>query len=286
MSLRAEGVAISNISDCFVAELLAMTINKNMFAIEVNNISFDYGRKKILSDLTVQITEGEFFGIIGPNGAGKTTLLKIIAGLLRPVQGQVELFSKKLSQISINERAKILSYVPQENFFYFDFTVLDIVLLGRHPYLKPMERAKKHDIDKAIDALRFTDALEFKDRNIMELSSGERQRVVLARALASEPKILLLDEPTSYLDITHQVEIIKILKKLNQEGITIVFLSHDINLTSLVCNRLLLLSDGKMVACDIPEKIIKQDLIKDVYKITPHIISHPESKKPHIILPE
>jgi iron complex transport system ATP-binding protein len=256
-----------------------------MTAIEVDKIGFSYENKEVLRDFSVQISSGEFFGIIGPNGAGKTTLLKLIAGLLKPNQGGIKIFDKPLEQISLNERAKLIGFVPQENFFSFDFSVLDVVLFGRHPYLKELERPQKKDIEKALDALRFTDALELKDRNILEISSGERQRVVLARALASEPKILLLDEPTSYLDITHQIEIVKILKKLNQEGMTIIFLSHDINLTSLVCNRLLLLSDGKMVACDIPAKIINQDLIKDVYKISPHIIPHPESQRPQIILP-
>jgi len=257
-----------------------------MFAIEVNNLSFSYEQKEVLSNLSVTINAGEFFGIIGPNGAGKTTLLKLIAGLLKTNQGIIRIFGEPLNRIAVNRRAQIISYVPQENYFYFDFTVLDVVLFGRHPYLKEMERPKKNDIDKAIEALKFTDALELKDRNILELSSGERQRVVLARALASEPKILLLDEPTSYLDITHQVEIIRILKKLNQEGITIVLLSHDINLTSSVCNRLLLLSNGKIAGCDTPEKTINNEIIKQIYNITPHIVLHPDSKKPQIILPE
>jgi iron complex transport system ATP-binding protein len=256
-----------------------------MNAIELKDVGFSYNRQKVLSNISIQIEQGEFFGIIGPNGAGKTTILKIIAGLLKTQQGDVQLFGKKLDEIPIIERAKILSYVPQENYFYYDFTVLDVVLFGRHPYLKTMERPKKSDIYRAIDALTFTDTIDFKDRSILELSSGERQRVILARALTSEPKLLLLDEPTSYLDITHQVEIIKILKKLNQEGITIVFLSHDINLTSISCNRILLLSLGKMIACDTPEKIINKDLIKAVYKIEPQIITSPESSKPQIILP-
>ena len=256
-----------------------------MLAIEVNNISFSFETKLVLSDLSVQINSGEFFGIIGPNGAGKTTLLKLIGGLLKSNQGSIKILGKTLAEIPINERAKLISFVPQENYFSFDFTVFEIVLLGRHPFLKQLERPKKSDVDKALDALRFTDALELKDRSIMELSSGERQRVVLGRALASEPKILLLDEPTSYLDITHQIEIIKILKKLNQEGITIIFLSHDLNLTSLVSDRVLLLSEGKMIACDRPERIINDELIKRVYKISPHIIVHPDSNKPQIILP-
>jgi iron complex transport system ATP-binding protein len=256
-----------------------------MVAIEVERSSFSYDRKRVLENLSVQVDAGEFFGIIGPNGAGKTTLLKLIAGLLKLSNGNIKLFGESLNNIPIAERAKLLGYVPQENFFYFGFTVLEVVLFGRHPYLKQMERPKKSDIDKAIEALKFTDALELKGRNVLELSSGERQRVVLARALVSEPKILLLDEPTAYLDITHQIEIAKILKKLNQEGITIIFLSHDINLTSLLCNRLLLLSDGKIVACDAPEKIISNEIIRQVYKISPHIVSHPESLKPQIILP-
>jgi iron complex transport system ATP-binding protein len=165
-----------------------------MTAISIRELYFSFGKKTIINNLVVQINQGDFFGIIGPNGAGKTTLLRLVAGLLKPNQGEIEIFDRLLSDTALIERAKILSYVPQENFFYFDFTVLDVVLFGRHPYLKPMERPKKSDIDKAVAALEFTDALEFKDRSILELSSGERQRVILARALASEPKILLLDE--------------------------------------------------------------------------------------------
>ncbi|MCX8015454.1 MAG: ABC transporter ATP-binding protein [candidate division WOR-3 bacterium] len=256
-----------------------------MFAIETNHLAFSYDDKQVLSNVTIQIDSGEFFGIIGPNGAGKTTLLKLIAGLLKPNQGEIKILGRNLSTISNNERAKLISFVPQENYFSFDFSVMEVVLFGRHPYLREMERPKKNDIDKAIEALKITDTTEFKDRGILELSSGERQRVVIARALASEPKILLLDEPTAYLDITHQLEIIKILRKLNREGMTIVFLSHDINLTSIVCNRLLLLANGKMVACDIPEKIITQEIIGQVYKIYPNIILHPENQRPQIILP-
>ncbi len=257
-----------------------------MNAVVINDLEYSYNKEKVLHDISLEITAGEFFGIIGPNGAGKTTLLKLIAGLLKAEHGKIELFGRNLQDILVSERAKIISYVPQENYFYFDFTVLEVVLFGRHPYLKPMERPRKQDLEKAIYALEVTDALEFKDRNILELSSGERQRVVLARALASEPKILLLDEPTSYLDITHQVEIIKILKKLNQQGITIIFLSHDINLTALFCHRIFLLANGQLITCDSPENVITEQTIKKVYRLSPFIILHPQTKKPQIILPE
>lgn len=256
-----------------------------MFAIELENIRFRYEQNDVLTNISVNINSGEILGIIGPNGAGKTTLVKLIAGLLKPNSGTIKIFGERLDALSLNKRAKLLSYVPQENFFYFNFSVLDIVLMGRHPYLKPMERPQKSDIEKAFEALKFTAAIELKDRNIMEISSGERQRVVLARALASDPKILLLDEPTSYLDITHQIDIIKILKKLNQQGLTIIFLSHDINLTNLVCNRILLLHHGKIVACDEPSKVMVSELIQKVYGISPYLIEHPESKTPQIILP-
>ncbi|MCX7785060.1 MAG: ABC transporter ATP-binding protein [candidate division WOR-3 bacterium] len=256
-----------------------------MFSIELKDITFRYRENEILSKISLTIKPGEFFGIIGPNGAGKTTLLKLIAGLLKPNSGEIKILGEALHSLALEKRAKLISYVPQENFFYFDFSVLDIVLMARHPYLKPMERPKKTDIEKALEALKITDALELKDRNIMEISSGERQRVVLARALASEPEILLLDEPTSYLDMTHQIEIIKILKRLNADGLTIVFLSHDINLTSLVCDRILLLHQGRVVACDEPPKVIIKEIIQNVYSISPDIIEHPKIKRPQIVLP-
>jgi cobalamin transport system ATP-binding protein len=254
-------------------------------AIELKNISFSYEREPFLKDFSLAIEAGEFFGIIGPNGSGKTTILKLMAGFLKPQAGKILVMNQAINQIGRNELAKTIGFVPQENFFAFEFSVFDVVLWGRNPYLKRFESPKKSDMEKALAALTFADILPLKDKSINRISAGERQRVVLARALAQEPKILLLDEATSHLDITHQVEFLKILKRLNKDGMTIVFLSHDLNLASLVCSRILLLDKGQPVACDKPEKVLKPELIERVYKVKPYLQNHPETGLPQIILP-
>lgn len=256
-----------------------------MNSIDISGLYFGYGHSPLFRNLSLSIKRGEFFGIIGPNGAGKTTLLKLIAGLLHPQEGKILILKRDINNMRRREMARIIGFVPQESFFAFDFSVLEVVLMGRNPYLKPLERPKGSDYEKVYEALRFTQSFYLKDRGINQISSGERQRVVLARALAQEPEILLLDEVTSHLDITHQVMVISILKRLREKGITIIFLSHDINLASLCCDRILLLDKGEAVACDIPERIISLDLIKRVYKVEPHITSHPDTSTPQIILP-
>ncbi|MDH5186842.1 MAG: ABC transporter ATP-binding protein [candidate division WOR-3 bacterium] len=256
-----------------------------MNALELKSINFSYEKEDFLKDFSLAIESGEFFGIIGPNGSGKTTILKIMAGLLKPRSGNVLILEKDINLISRNDMAKIIGFVPQENFFTFEFTVLDVVLWGRNPYLKRFENPKKTDFDKAIQALTLADIFPLKDKSINRISAGERQRVVLARALAQEPKILLLDEATSHLDITHQVEFLKILKRLNNAGMTIVFLSHDLNLASLVCSRILLLDNGQLVICDKPASVLKPELIEKVYKVKPYLQNHPETGSPQLILP-
>ncbi|MEO0132041.1 MAG: ABC transporter ATP-binding protein [candidate division WOR-3 bacterium] len=255
----------------------------NKLAIEITELNFSYGPTPVLKNITLQIPTGEFLGIIGPNGSGKTTLLKLIAGLLPTPKGSVKILGQPLEDLTNLERARLMSYVPQESYFSFNFRVLDVVLFGRHPYLAAFARPQKPDYEIALNVLQTVDALTLKDRKINELSSGERQRVVLARALCSQPKILLLDEPTSFLDIKYQVEILRILKKLNQEGLTIILLSHEINLVSLVAHRLLVLKDGRSFACDVPEKLLRPEIIQEVYKITPHIIPHPTYQAPQIL---
>jgi iron complex transport system ATP-binding protein len=256
-------------------------------ALELKKINFSYEKKEFLKNFSLTIEAGEFFGIIGPNGSGKTTILKIMAGLLKPQNGEVLITGKDIIQIKRDDIAKTIGFVPQENFFAFEFSVLDVVLWGRNPYLKRFEGPKRIDFDKAIQALTLVDILPLKDKSINRISAGERQRVVLARALAQEPKILLLDEPTAHLDITHQVEFIKLLQAVRglPQAKTIVFLSHDLNLASLVCSRILLLDNGKSVACDKPEIVLKSELIERVYKIKPYLQNHPETSTPQIILP-
>jgi iron complex transport system ATP-binding protein len=256
-----------------------------MSAIALKNIHFGYESFELFVDFSLPIAEGEFLGVIGPNGAGKTTLLRLAAGILKPRLGDVMISGKNIKTLSRVEIAKTVGLVPQESYFAFDFTVLEVVLMGRHPYLKRFQRPKPDDVRKALEALEFTDALQFKDKSINRISAGEKQRVILARSLAQEPRILLLDEATAHLDITHQVAVMDILNRLHQKGITIVFLVHDLNLASSNCSRMLLLDRGRIVACDIPEKVLRPELIEQVYRVKPYIVSHPKTKTPQLILP-
>lgn len=263
-----------------------------MSAIELRSIEFGYTRNRGLSpdfefsDFSLAIAEREFFGVIGPNGSGKTTLLRLLARLLTPQAGAIELDGRPLVAFAHRELARLIGFMPQENHFAFDFTVEEVVTMGRSPFLRRFQRPGRLDQEKVRAAMEFTDTWSLRAKGINEVSGGERQRVVLARTLTQEPRILLLDEPTSHLDIRHQLSILEILRKLNRQGITIVVNLHDLNLASLACSRLLLLDKGKPVACAAPESVLRADLIRQVYGIEPIVEQHPESGRPQILLPE
>jgi iron complex transport system ATP-binding protein len=254
-------------------------------AIELRSVGFGYTTDRLFSDFSLSIAEREFFGIIGPNGSGKTTLLRLFARLLTPQAGEVYVAGQPLAAYHHQKLARTIGFMPQENHFAFDFLVEEVVMMGRNPFLGRFERPGRFDQEKARAAMEFTDTWSLRGKGINEVSGGERQRVVLARTLTQEPGILLLDEPTSHLDIHHQLSILEILRRLNRQNITIIVNLHDLNLASLACSRLLLLDKGKPVACDIPEQVLKAGLIRQAYGIEPIIERHPESGRPQIMLP-
>jgi iron complex transport system ATP-binding protein len=254
-------------------------------AIGLSGLSFGYGERLLFDGFNLEVAAGEFLGVIGPNGAGKSTLLRLVAGLLRPARGSVRILERDLGALGRREVARTLGVVLQENPFAFDYSVSDVVMMGRNPYLGRFQSPGKHDREAVTAALEFVDALFLRDKHINLISAGERQRVVLARALAQEPGILMLDEATSHLDIAHQQLIARILLDLNRQGKTVVFLSHDLNLAALCCSRILLLDRGKTVACDVPERVITTELIRAVYGVEPIVTRHPESGRPQVMLP-
>lgn len=257
-----------------------------MKAIAATSLRFGYGNKPLFADFSLTIASGEFFGIIGPNGSGKSTLLRLFAGILFPEEGVVRLLGQEIKTFSRRKIARIVGLVPQESFFAFEWKVEEVVLMGRNPFLGLFDRPKQADIAKVEEAMRLTEVIDFRDRSINSLSAGEKQRVVLARALAQEPDILLLDEATSHLDIHHRLKILRILKELNKQGRTIVFVSHELNEAAAFCSRLLLLSRGRCLACDQPEKVVTTDLIKRAYGVEPKVFSHPlTGGRPQILLP-
>lgn len=257
-----------------------------MKAIAVQGLRFGYGNKPLFEEFSLNIEAGEFFGIIGPNGSGKSTLLRLFAGILLPEKGTVELLGQEIKTLSRRKIARMVGLVPQESFFAFEWQVTEVVMMGRNPFFGLFDRPRQTDIAKVEEAMRLTEVIDFKERSINSISAGEKQRVVLARALAQEPEILLLDEATSHLDIHHRLKILTILKGLNQRGRTIVFVSHELNDAAAFCSRILLLSQGRCLACDRPEKVITTDLIRQAYGVEPFVFSHPlTGGRPQILLP-
>ncbi len=255
-----------------------------MNAVELKTLTFAYNQKTILRDIGFTIEKGEFCGIIGPNGAGKSTLLRVIAGILKPKSGNVSVMGRDVQTIRKKEFARLVGFVPQETHFYLNYTVEDIITMGRYPYLEPFQMLNKQDISAIEWAIEQTQTRDLCKRPINALSAGEKQMVVIARALAQNPELLLLDEPTSHLDIQHQSAIMELLKKLNNQGITIIIVNHDLNLASQFCKRLILLHQGRIYKMGKPEEIINQKTIAEVYKIDTDIIQHPEKNIPQVLL--
>ncbi len=255
--------------------------------IELKKAGFAYDGKPVLTDLSFSIQRGEFLGVIGPNGAGKTTLLRLLCRLLSPTNGQVILKQRSITELSTTQIAQTISLVPQEFNMVYPFRVSEVVLMGRHPYLGgalTFERDK--DLDIARQAMKRTDCLYLADKYFNELSGGEKQRVIIASALAQSPSILLLDEPTSNLDIKHQVLIYQLLQELQQtDGLTVVSVTHDLNLASIFTNRLLLLRNGRKVNLARPQEVLKRKELEKVYE-TNLLVGKRAGSKTTYVLPD
>jgi iron complex transport system ATP-binding protein len=253
--------------------------------LSFKRVSSGYNGIEILKEISFNIKHGDFVGVIGPNGAGKSTLLRTATKILRPFKGEVILQNKKLNDVSLRELAKVAAVVTQDAAFIFPFKVIDLVLLGRIPHLRGLGFESKKDLEIAFEALKAVDALHLKDRFVDELSSGERQRVIIAKALSQKPKILFLDEPTSHLDISHQVDMFALLTRLNKEpGITIVCVLHDLNLASEYCNTLILLDEGRVKIQGTPGQVLNYKTIEEVYKALVIVKENPLSGRPHVFL--
>ncbi len=250
----------------------------------VDNVHAGYNGTEILQGVSVELKGSEFASIIGPNGSGKTTLLRSMSRVLRPSSGSVRLDGKDIYSIPAREFAKKVAVVPQDTLVAFDFSVLEIVLMGRSPRLGRFAVEGNKDTDIALAALTRTGTVHLKDRQINALSGGERQRVLVARALAQEPDVLLLDEPTSHLDISYQFEIMDLVKSLNRErGMTVLAVLHDLNLASQYCDRLIMVGQGKVQADGSPEEVVTSDNIRRVYGAEVWVRRHPATGRPYVI---
>jgi iron complex transport system ATP-binding protein len=256
-----------------------------MNAVEFQKVTFGYQREPLFRDLSLIIEAGEFFGIVGPNGSGKSTLLKLIARIITPRSGTVTVFGKDLSRITRREIARMIAFVPQESYFAFDWTVEDVVMMGRNPYRQTIFQPSARDQEVVSAAMRLTGVIEYRRRNINALSAGERQRVIIARALAQEPEILLLDEATSHLDPFHRVAVLQLLISLRQQQKTIVAVSHDLNEAINYCSRVAFLKSGTLLACAAPDKLDYQQLIRATYGIDLAVERHPLTGRPQVFLP-
>ncbi len=251
---------------------------------EAENLTCGYGGPPVLTDVSFGLRTADFLGVIGPNGCGKSTLIRALTGILKPASGRVALRGQDVTGLSRRDVARQVAVIPQDMAVLFGFTVLEMVLMGRNPHLRRLQRAGERDIQLATEALRRTDLVHLADRKVTELSGGERQRAVIARALAQEPEVLLLDEPDSHLDVGHQVEIFDLLQDLNRtRGLTLLCVSHDLNLSSAYCQRLMLMQEGRLLASGPPDEIITPEYIRTVYGVDAVVQPSPVNGSPQIV---
>ena len=253
--------------------------------LKINNLSGGYHKETIIKDISLEIKKGDFIGIIGPNGSGKTTLLRLISKVLEPQKGNITFKGRDIAGMGLKEFAQSVAFVAQDTIVNFSFSVLEIVLMGRIPHLKRLQLETKEDYLIAERAMIMTDASDLKEKRIAELSSGERQRVIIARALAQEPLLLFLDEPTSHLDIGHQIQVLDLLKRLNrQNNLTVLMVLHDLNLASEYCNRIVLLNEGIIFKEGTPREVLNYQNIEAVYKTVVVVNDNPINSKPYVFL--
>ena len=261
-----------------------------MEILELNNINFSYSEKDNpssfnLSEVNLKIYEGDFISILGPNGCGKSTLLKLIANILKPNSGLSNLYGESYLSINRKEFARSVAFVPQNSGTNFPYSIYEIVMMGRSPYLNFLGIEDRDDRKFVLDTLELLEISHLKNKGINEVSGGESQRALIARAIVQNPQILLLDEPNSHLDIKHQLSIYNLLRELNEtKSLTVVTISHDLNLSNYFSNRALLMSDGKILFDSDPADILTEENIFKVFGIKSEILTSLESKNKFISL--
>ncbi|TYR81282.1 ABC transporter ATP-binding protein [Priestia megaterium] len=247
--------------------------------INMQHVSYGVTNVPIVQDVSMVVKEGEFVGVIGPNGSGKSTLLKMASRILNPDNGQVFLNDCLLSELPAKKIAQELAVVSQETTLTFDFSVQEIVWMGRTPYKKLFQLDTETDAEIVCQALNRVGMNGYEERSFMSLSGGEKQRVLIARALAQQAKIIILDEPTNHLDIRHQLQLMELVKKLK---LTVVAALHDLNLASVYCDYLYVIQNGQVVLTGKPETVLTEDHLREIFGVETEVSIHPVTKKPHI----
>lgn len=252
--------------------------------IRASQLVFGYKDQSVLNQLNMDIPEGVFTAIVGPNGCGKTTFVKQLIKSLKPQSGELSLFDKPLSNYSHKALGKVIAYVPQATQIGFDFTVEEVVMMGRYPHLRRFQAESQRDKDIAAEAMKATGVWHLRHELANELSGGEQQRVIVAKALAQEPQVLILDEPISHLDLHHQVELMSLIRRLPREkGITVVAIIHDLNLAMDYSDHVVMMQQGRVAYAGPPTETISEASIKSIYNLEVCLIENPITGNPHVI---
>jgi iron complex transport system ATP-binding protein len=254
--------------------------------LEIKSLSIAYYQRPALREITLAVHPGEILVVVGPNGAGKSTLIRAVSGVLPSQHGEIFFDGRNLNRLSVTQRARYLAVVPQARDIPAAFSVYETVLIGRTPYLGWMGQASFHDHTRVEAALQRVNALELADRRVGELSGGEQQRVLLARALAQETPVLLLDEPTTHLDLKNQSSLLNLVQDLvSKQSLAVLMVLHDLNLAGLYGDRIALLIDGRLEALGTPDQVLTEDRLGSVYDMPVHVIPHPDYGSP-LVLPD
>ncbi|EFK09455.1 putative iron(III) dicitrate transport ATP-binding protein FecE [delta proteobacterium NaphS2] len=248
--------------------------------IRVEALCCGYDKKDVLKNLSFHLKRGEFAGVLGPNGSGKSTLLFALSGVLPIRSGSVRINGKEISRISMRARARQMASVPQKPEISFSFKCLSIVLMGRYPFLSGWGGYSALDVEKALEAMARTETLHLAQRMITDVSGGEAQGVLIAKALAQETDILLLDEPTSSLDVARKIQVFDLLKQKNSENTTILCALHDLNLAALYCDRLIFVKHGKIVLDGSTEETFNDENLSEIYETDVRVSRHPVTGSP------
>lgn len=252
-------------------------------AVVANHLGYAYQTVDVLKGLSFSVRQGEFFIIIGPNGSGKTTLARIIAGLLKPKDGEIDILGRPMAAYGRKERARMVAFVPQFIPMDFPFAVEDVVLFGRTPHMGIFGLATDADAAIARQAMAFTEVAHLAGRRLDQLSGGERQRVFIARAICQDPELMVLDEPTASLDLAHQLRIMDLMEKMKAEKkITVVMVSHDLNLAAMYADTLLLIHQGRLARCGSPAEVLTYETLETVYGCPLLVDENPLDRFPRV----
>jgi len=254
-------------------------------ALSLTDVRLAYGVTEVLKGISLEVRHGEMLGLVGPNGAGKSTLLNVVSGVLRPASGQVCVDGEALNELSTKERARRVAVVAQNPAVPPGFSSLDVVLMGRNPHLGLLQWESSTDIDVCKRAMELTGTWEFAERPVASLSGGERQRVFIARALAQQTDLLLLDEPTAHLDIGYQATMLDMVSTIrNEAGVTVVAAMHDLSLAAQYCDRIAALHNGVVVALGTPTEVLTEAVVSAAFGAEVTVITHPDDGTP-VVLP-